>query len=431
MTIYEKIRGQVVSGTFKSIAIVAFATIIVKIVGFVKESFIGGNFGMSGLLDSYYILLLIPAFLRNVFIGAFKAVFVPGLVNSTDERDLFSKSLIVALVFSFLLLAAGVIVAPYINDHLSRNYSDEVKGLISDYQLFFYVCIPLWSVSSILTAVLDVKKKFLFSAFTPLVSGLTIIIIIWLFEVDITYLYFGYILGSALELIYLLVICPMRIGLNTRHFWTPELKTVLSQFLPKLSAGVIIGLNPVVDQYFSTSISDGAISVLNYGNKFPAFIIAILSVSATNVLLPYFSGLLKSSRDLVLRDLKMKLLMFFALGVVLAGLLALFGNELLEFFFERGRFTSSDTKRVYAVLLMYSIQIPFYVANIVVVRFLTAFNLNGFTVVSSSVAVVVNALCNYILIDQYGVKGIALSTSIVIFVSFMMKYVYVQYRFKK
>ena len=209
------------------------------------------------------------------------------------------------------------------------------------------------------------------------------------------------------------------------------MKTVLSQFLPKLSAGVIIGLNPVVDQYFSTSISDGAISVLNYGNKFPAFIIAILSVSATNVLLPYFSGLLKSSRDLVLRDLKMKLLMFFALGVVLAGLLALFGNELLEFFFERGRFTSSDTKRVYAVLLMYSIQIPFYVANIVVVRFLTAFNLNGFTVVSSSVAVVVNALCNYILIDQYGVKGIALSTSIVIFVSFMMKYVYVQYRFKK
>ena len=80
MTIYEKIRGQVVSGSFKNIAIVAFATIIVKIVGFVKESFIGGNFGMSGLLDSYYILLLIPAFLRNVFIVHSKRYLFQGLL---------------------------------------------------------------------------------------------------------------------------------------------------------------------------------------------------------------------------------------------------------------------------------------------------------------------------------------------------------------
>ena len=85
---------------------------------------------------------------------------------------------------------------------------------------------------------------------------------------------------------------------------------------------------------------------------------------------------------------------------------------------------------MFLVLIMFSFQIPFYLLNISLVRFLTAFNLNLFTIISSSFMVIVNVICNFLFIDKYGVSGIALSTSVVILFSFLFKYVYVINKFK-
>ena len=85
---------------------------------------------------------------------------------------------------------------------------------------------------------------------------------------------------------------------------------------------------------------------------------------------------------------------------------------------------------MFLVLSMFSFQIPFYLLSITLVRFLTAFNLNTFTIISSSFMVIVNVICNFLFIDTYGVSGIALSTSIVVLFGFLIQYVYVKYKFK-
>ena len=64
------------------------------------------------------------------------------------------------------------------------------------------------------------------------------------------------------------------------------------------------------------------------------------------------------------------------------------------------------------------------------IRFLTAFNLNVFTIVSSSFMVITNVICNYLFIEKYGVSGIALSTSIVVLTGFLIQYTYVLNKFK-
>ena len=110
--------------------------------------------------------------------------------------------------------------------------------------------------------------------------------------------------------------------------------------------------------------------------------------------------------------------------------LIVFGKDLIIVFFQKGNFTSQDSENVFLVLIMFSFQIPFYLLSITLVRFLTAFNLNSFTIISSSFMVVVNVICNYLFIDAYGVSGIALSTSIVVLFGFLIKYVYVINKFK-
>ena len=110
--------------------------------------------------------------------------------------------------------------------------------------------------------------------------------------------------------------------------------------------------------------------------------------------------------------------------------LIVFGKDLIIVFFQKGNFTSQDSENVFLVLVMFSFQIPFYLLNISLVRFLTAFNLNLFTIVSSSFMVIVNVICNFLFIEKYGISGIALSTSVVIMFSFLIKYVYVINKFK-
>lgn len=430
MSIFSLLNLKAKSSTVRGMIIVSFATLLVKVIGFAKESVISANFGMTDLLDSYYILILIPAFIRSVFIGAFKATFIPSFVNSKNKSELFGKCILLVLFLGLLLAMLGVLLSPYINKCLSDSYSQDIKDTIQSYQRYFYLCIPIWSLSSILAAMMDIRKDFLISALAPLVPSLTIIVVLIFTGLNIKFLYIGYILGAFIELLFLMVLSKFRFTIKWNDFWSQELKDLTNQFVPKLTAGLLIGMNPVVDQFFSSALGDGAISTLNYGNKFPAFIIAIISVAVTNVLLPHFSRAVGIQKEKVMADLNVKILILVVISVFFTIVLICFGESWIRLFFERDKFTESDTLTVYSVLLMYSLQIPFYVMNIALVRFLTAFNLNGFSVISSATAVILNLIGNYFLVDYLGVRGIALSTSIVIFFSACLKYFYVLHKFK-
>lgn len=72
-------------GIYRNIASVIITVFIVKILGFLKEVFIGNIFGMSEDLDIFFILILIPAFFR-FFLGAFKAVVIPNYIFTQKKE---------------------------------------------------------------------------------------------------------------------------------------------------------------------------------------------------------------------------------------------------------------------------------------------------------------------------------------------------------
>jgi len=228
----------------------------------------------------------------------------------------------------------------------------------------------------------------------------------------------------------LLFLQPIKFVFKDVKLNDPDSIILYKQFIPKLLSGLIIGFNPIVDQVFTSELADGAISTLNYGNKLPAFAISILTLGVGNVILPYFARLKGVPNVQVLKYLKKILMSLFIVGSFCTLFLIVFGKDLIIMFFQKGNFTSQDSENVFLVLFMFSFQIPFYLLNISLVRFLTAFNLNLFTIVSSSFMVVINVICNFLFIDTYGVSGIALSTSIVILFGFLIKYVYVLNKFK-
>lgn len=414
-------------GVYKNIASVIITVFIVKILGLLKEVYIGSAFGMSEDLDIFFILILIPSFFKNVFLGAFKAVVIPNFIFAQKKGNLiFQNNIILQTIILGSIITLGLFVCyTPINTYLVRNYSNDIASAVFENQNLLLFCIPIWTFSSLLSGLLEIRKKFIVSAVYPIITSIVFISFLFFFEPTIGLLIQAFVIGSFLELLLLLFFQPIKFVFTDINLKDADSIILYKQFIPKLLAGLIIGFNPIVDQFFTSEIADGAISTLNYGKKFPAFAITILTLGIGNVILPYFARLKGISNGQVIKKLNKILISLFIVGSFCTLFLTVFGKDLIIMFFQNGNFTSEDSENVFLVLVMFSFQIPFYLLSITLVRFLTSFNLNLFTVASSSFMVVVNVICNYLFIDKYGVSGIALSTSIVIFFGFFIKYIYV------
>ena len=433
----DRLRGLVNNlsqkgGVYRNIAFVVFTVFFVKILGFFKEVLIGNSFGMTEDLDVFFILILIPSFFSSVFLGAFKAVLIPNYIFAQkNDNTIFHNNLIVQTILMSLVLTIGLyFLSTPINTYLVRNYSEFFANQVFANQYLFLLCIPIWTFSSLLSGLLDIKKRFVISALYPIITSIVFIVLLFFYEPSIHILVYAFVLGSILELLFLLCFQPVKLVLSDVKFNDPDSIILYKQFLPKLIAGLIIGFNPIVDQLFTSQLTDGAISTLNYGNKLPAFAITILTIGIGNVLLPYFAHLKDTPKGEILILLKKKFNAIFIIGILCTLFLVVFGKDLIILFFQEGAFTQNHTEEVSLVLIMFSFQIPFYLLDITLVRLLTAFNLNVFNITSSSISVLVNVFCNYIFIEKYGVAGVALSTSIVVFLSFVTKYLYVLRKFK-
>ena len=419
-------------GIYRNIASVIITVFIVKILGFLKEVYIGNIFGMSEDLDIFFILILIPSFFSNVFLGAFKAVVIPNYIFAQKKGNLIFQNNIIfqTIILSSILTLGFFVCSTPTNTYLVRNYSNDIASAVFENQNLLLFCIPIWTFSSLLSGLLEIRNKFIVSAVYPIITSIVFISFLFFFEPTIGLLIQAFVIGSFFELCLLLLFQPIKFVLKNVKLNDPDSIILYKQFIPKLLAGLIIGFNPIVDQVFTSEIADGAISTLNYGNKLPAFAITILTLGVGNVILPYFARLKGISNGQVIKKLNKILISLFILGSFSTLFFLAFGKDLIIVFFQKGNFTSQHSENVFSVLVMFSLQIPFYLLNITLVRFLTSFNLNLFSIISSSMSVLINVICNYIFIDEYGVAGIALSTSIVILFSFLIKYVYIINKFK-
>jgi putative peptidoglycan lipid II flippase len=100
--------------------------------------------------------------------------------------------------------------------------------------------------------------------------------------------------------------------------------------------------------------------------------------------------------------------------------LLLFSEPIIVLVFQRGEFTAEDTRLVANIQFFLAFQIPFYLLHILVVRVMSAIKANKVFVWVFGNNLVVNIGLNYIFIQFIGLSGIALSTSVVYFMSWLI-----------
>ena len=202
------------------------------------------------------------------------------------------------------------------------------------------------------------------------------------------------------------------------HGWDPPTREVIGQFAPLVAGGLLMSSSPVIDQSMAAMLSPGSVATLGYGSKVVSLILGIGSLALGTAVLPYFSRMVAAGDwDGVRHTLKTYLRWILLATFIVMGVVVVFAEPMIRVLFQRGSFTARDTHVVSVVTACFALQIPFYVAGILGVRFLNALRMGRATMLICAANLVANVLGNLLLMRWLGVAGIALSTSFVYLVS--------------
>ena len=434
LNVLKKERSQLLT----NMLIVTGVSIFVKGITFYKEILVAKEYGISELLDTFLIAVLVPSFIQNVFINSYGSVFIPNYLLeksiAKDTRSFQTSSFIITITIALIMMVVTFFCIDFYLESLFPGHTKAYYNLIKIQLWIILPCMLFWAISSLISSLLMVDNKFLSSSLNSVFTPLALVFCLFFQDVlQEKTLALGMLLGSILSTTYLIFVSIKKqlLKLGMPDFKSKNMKTLINQIPAKISSGLINGVNPIVDQFFSAQMAIGAIAALNYGVKIPMVTISLMSLPLGSVILPYFSTKAAENRKSTYLYLQKILKSSFLITAAITVILILLSKFIITMFFERGEFNSNDTDLVYVIQQMYFIQLPFYVAGIIMNKYLTAINKNNFLVFSSLSSFLLNIFLNYTLIEIMGIKGLALATSLVSLINAMVIYLYIKKQHSK
>jgi len=400
------------------------------IAGLAKEIVVAHRFGRGDEVDAFLIAFMLPAFAINLVAGSLNSSMVPAVVRVTTRDGLhhgirlFSSALSCTLV---LLLAVSALLAatfPFVLPILAANFAPEKRALT---QALFYMLLPAITISGIATVwsgMLNAGQRFAAGAAAPLaVPLLTIVCLVLLAERwGVAALAAGTVTGMLGQCVVLgIALRRQELPIVPRwHGMTDATRQMIGQFAPMVVGALLMSSAALVDQAMAAMLDPGSVAALGYGGKVVSAVTGLGAMALGTAALPHFSEMIARNDHSGLRhSIVTYNRAILASSVVATAGLMFFSEAIVRALFERGAFGADDTNVVANVQALYLLQIPFYLMGTIYVRVISALGRNGVLMWGAVISLPLNAAMNLVLMQHFGVAGIALSTSVVYLVSWL------------
>ncbi|MEX0678032.1 MAG: lipid II flippase MurJ [Pirellulales bacterium] len=405
-------------------AMLGGATVLAKLAALAKDWLVARQLGAGDELDAYLVAFLIPSYAVVVLAHTFASAFVPTYIRVWQQQGFASAQRLTSrvlatgagglVIVTLVLVAAGRFVLPVVG--LGFDAQKLALALALFYPLAGVVIAA--GLSAMLAAVLNAHERFVAAALAPVAIPIGTLAVFWIYQdrFGVHALAGGTLAGFVAELC-ILVIAGSRSGLLVWPRFARlggELRHVGSHYVPVALGGLLMSSSLVVDQAMAASLGSGQVSILSYGGKIVAVVLTTVAASLSTVLLPRFSRMIAAGRPNELR----RTIGWYTKMILLASipgvaLLAILSEPLVRLLFQRGAFTPETTAAVTGVQLWLLPQIPFYVLAMLGARVLSALDGNQTVLRIGALNLLVNVTGNFVLMQWFGVNGIAMSTSLV------------------
>jgi len=393
-------------------------------------------FGTTRGMDAFAIAILIPNLIGALIAGSCASALIPALalaeMQGVEERGRTVRSYLVLVTGVCVLLCALLaLCANPLTAVLASRFDTASRALAASLMRWSSPLLFLNAIYAVGSAELLSRKKYNLLALAPAVSSLASLgIILLLKNSGAPVLVCSFVIGAALQA--LLVGWPAWSAnpiCGPTPLWTPVLGNLVRNQIPLLIASVVGVANVSVDQAIAGFLPAGNVSALNYASSINALVVQLVVMSAAVVALPELA-------ELAARG-KMEILLARARGCIagttmvaapVAALILVCGGFLIRVLLQHGAFDEVSTRLVFATWIGYTVGLVPFSIGIMAARLISVTNVNYALVALGVVALPLNGLLDYLLMQKWGCLGISLSTSLVYCVTSTVMYAFLRDR---
>jgi putative peptidoglycan lipid II flippase len=426
--VIKKILKLFTNGVF----LIAFFSIISRIMGLLRDRLLAANFGAGDALDAYYAAFRLPDLVFNTLIfGALGSAFIPQFVKLwLDDKekafDLANKLLNILTIIVIIITIIFWLLSPLLIPILTPGFDGIKQSTTLDLTRIMLISIVFFSLSTIMAGILNSLKKFFFYSLAPIFYNLGIIIgILYLAPfLGIKGVAYGVILGSFLHfLIQLIAAHKEKWQYRFSLKFDPVVKKVLKLMLPRTIGLAAVQINQIIITAIASFLKSGSLAIFNLANNIQFFPINIFGISLSTVVFPSLSQFwakndLDNFRDRLYRSFRQ--IIYFVIPVSL--FLIFFKNEIVGLLLGVGKFSQANINETGLVLAYFSLSIFAQSLLPVLTKAFYAQENTKLPVTISMLSIILNVILAMILYRTMAVSGLALSFSISTIFNFYLLY---------
>lgn len=389
-------------------------------VALLYQAVLASTYGAGAALDTFFMANAIPGFLNNWLLwGAANVVLVPVLCSPPEERSR-DESLHLANTFVTVVMIIGVVLsgicilfAPFLLRAMAPGFSGEQIALGARILRILSATIVLTAAVSVIRGILNAESIYIspYLAVTGYFAFLVAFVPAAAPRFGIWAVAGGTVAGTGLLL--LLHLVPLRrVRFAFRFSLDPSvLRGPLLIFFTYMVVNVAAHITFIVDRYFASRLPDGSIALLSLAQKFQIPIVFLFAFAVSVPALTVLSNT-RRERDKFVAEIRRSIHTLSVVVVPFVVFLTVLRGPLARLWFEHGAFGPDDTRVVGTVILCLA---PAFLVNAY-----SALLLNGYFVLGSFrlvlpiafVETALNIVLNALLVDTYGLAGIAVATSV-------------------
>jgi putative peptidoglycan lipid II flippase len=412
----------------KAAAIVGSATLLSRILGFLRDMVVAGFFGVNEIIDAFYIAFKIPNMLRELFAeGSMSAGFVPVFTeyltkSSKEEAKKLSDTIFTFLTLTlFIVIFLGIIFAPYIVMLVAPGFKDNALqfALTVNLTRIMFPFLLFIGLAALAMGVLNSLRDFLAPAIAPIMFNLVIIVTV-LFMLNylaqpIVILAAAVTVGGAFQ--YFIQVPAL---IKKKFFFSfsfiprhPGMRKVVTLIIPTIFGLAITQINITVDSILASYLAAGSITFLYLGTRLMQFPLGVFSTAISTAVFPSMATFAAKEDNEGLIDTVSfgTRLAFFITIPAMVGLVTL-SVPITNILFQRGEFTAEDTIGAAAAVVFYCVGLWAYSGTRIFTKAFYSLKDTKTPVKVGVLAMVANVFFDIMLMGPLGHKGLALATSI-------------------
>ncbi|HWR21299.1 MAG TPA: murein biosynthesis integral membrane protein MurJ, partial [Verrucomicrobiae bacterium] len=417
----------------RAAGVVSGATLLSRILGFVRDLIIARAFGAGTATDAFFAAFRLPNMLRELLgEGALSAAFIPVFTEAFTKRGRESAwrlawtILTLLTVLLVLVSIAGILLAPW----LIRLIAPGFQAIPSKLHLAIYLTrlmfpyILFIGVAALFMAILNSQGHFATPALSPSILNIAMIgCAIFLtpyVDPPIMALAIGVLIGGVGQLLIQIPVVWKR-GMGAHRGFDlsdPAVGRITRLMTPGVAGLAITQVNVFIGTLLASLMGEGGISILYYAFRLIQLPIGVFGVAIATAAFP---AMARQAANRSLGEVggtvayAIRLVLFVTLPAMVG--LMVFRIPIVQLLFERGAFDRTVTLATAEVVLFYAFGLGAYVSNRILVPAFYSLQDTATPVKIGMVAVLVNIAASLLLMRPLGLAGLALATTLSSFVN--------------